>query len=228
MVHRVIINQRLREGKDRMPKFVLVTCGLFYSIVFALLPANGADTPGRAPRSNFALVRGMNEFGLWAGGSPDSVDFIGRVPDTSLVLVGLRYGRILAAWESLSLEYTFDILPAAVVFAPERVRRRDSTTYGAGVSPLGFKINFGQESWIKPFVAASIGFLYFQDEVPVPDSSRFNFTPEIGAGLQFFLTPRTALTLGYKFHHISNAGRSDRNPGLDSNVIYLGYSFFTP
>jgi hypothetical protein len=211
-----------------MRNFLIVTCGLAYSILFPLSPANGADASRQATRSNYALTSGMNEFGLWAGGSPDSVDFIGRVPDTSLVLVGLRYGRILAGWESLSLEYTFDILPAAVVFAPERVRRGDSTTYGAGVSPLGFKINFGQESWIKPFLSASVGFLYFQDEVPVPDSSRFNFTPEIGAGLQFFLTPRTALTLGYKFHHISNAGRSRRNPGLDSNVVYLGYSFFTP
>jgi hypothetical protein len=48
--------------------------------------------------------------------------FIGNTEDRRLLLVALRYGRILAAWESLSLEYTLDIFPAALVFEPERVR----------------------------------------------------------------------------------------------------------
>jgi opacity protein-like surface antigen len=212
----------------QMRNFVGVIGGLICGVLFVTGPANGADISAPAARSSYALAKGTNEFGLWAGGSPDSNDLIGHVRDTKLLLVGLRYGRILAAWESFSLEYTFDILPAAVVFAPERIRRDDSTIYGAGISPVGFKINFGQESWIKPFLAASVGFLYFQKDVPVPGSSRFNFTPEVGAGLQFFLSPRRALTVGYKYHHISNAGRSTRNPGLDSNVIYAGFSFFTP
>jgi hypothetical protein len=119
----------------------------------------------------------------------------------------------LAAWESVSLEHTLDIFPAAVVFEPERVRRGRSTFYGAGLSPIGFKLNFAQDSWIKPFVAASVGFLYFQEDVPVPRSARFNFTPEIGLGVQFFLTPKRAVTLGYKLHHISNATPAGIIPG---------------
>lgn len=42
--------------------------------------------------SSYALVKGTNEFSLWAGGSPDSAVFIGKTPDRSLLLVGLRYG----------------------------------------------------------------------------------------------------------------------------------------
>jgi hypothetical protein len=114
------------------------------------------------------------------------------------------------------------------VFEPDRVRRGKSSFYGAGLSPLGLKINFGQQSWIKPFIAASVGFLYFEEDVPVPRSSRFNFTPEAGLGVQFFLTPKNALTLGYKLHHMSNAYTSRSNPGMDSHVIYAGFSFFTP
>jgi hypothetical protein len=170
----------------------------------------------------------MNEFGLWAGGSPDSSRVFGLTEDRELLLVSLRYGRVLADWESLSLEYTLDILPAAVVFEPDWVRRGKSTIYGAGLSPLGFKLNFGQQSWIKPFIAASVGFLYFQEDIPVPDSSRFNFTPELGLGVQFFLSPKNAVTVGYKLHHMSNAHTSRNNPGMDSHVIYAGFSFFTP
>jgi hypothetical protein len=46
--------------------------------------------------------------------------------------------------------------------------------------------------------------------------------------VQWFATPATAVTVGYRYHHISNAGTHRRNPGLDSNVIYAGFSFFTP
>ena len=121
-----------------------------------------------------------------------------------------------------------DVFPAAVVFEPNDARKGNSTIYGAGLSPLGFKLRFAQQSRIKPFLAASVGFLYFEHDIPLRDTSRLNFTPEIGLGLDVFVTPKTAITIGYKFHHMSNAGISRRNPGLNSNVIYSGFSFVTP
>jgi hypothetical protein len=200
---------------------------LVFSVVVCFTSLHGAESPASAT-TGYTLVKGTNEFGLWAGGSPDSSRIFGNTEDRKLVLFALRYGRVLAAWDWVSLEYTLDIFPAAVVFEPDRVRRGSSTIYGAGLSPLGFKITFAQQSWIQPFVAASVGFLYFEDDIPVPDSSRFNFTPEIGLGVQFFLAPKRALTLGYKLHHMSNAHISRSNPGMDSHVFYVGFSFFTP
>ena len=192
-------------------------------IFSALLTSTSAQAAQPSPGA-YALARGTNEFGLWVGGSPDS---FGNTEDREMLLFALRYGRVLGAWDWVSLEYTLDLFPAMVVFEPEHVRGH-STTYGAGLSPLGFKVRFGQQSWIKPFLAASIGFVYFQRDIPVRDSSRFNFTPEAGLGVDFFLSPKTALTVGYKLQHISNAGIGDRNPGMNSHVFYAGFSFFTP
>jgi hypothetical protein len=212
----------------------LVAKKVGFSMVLALLGFGLAWAPARSAArsargvSSYALAEGTNEFGLWAGGAPDSVDFVGNSENRKLFLSGLRYGRIFKAWESMSLEYTFDVIPAALVFMPDSARGTRSTIYGAGVSPLGIKLNFGQDTRIKPFVAASAGFVYFQDDVPVRGSSRFNFTPELGFGLQFFMTPKNAVTLGYKLQHISNAGIGRRNPGMDSHLIYAGFSFFTP
>jgi opacity protein-like surface antigen len=215
--------KRLRAVRSPL-KLVGTIMIVVLSGLFGFTHLHGAET---AAGAGYALAKGTNEFGLWAGGSPDSSRIFGNVEDRKLVLFALRYGRVLAAWDWVSLEYTLDIFPAALVFEPDRVRRGDSTIYGAGLSPLGFKFNFGQ-SWIQPFVATSVGFLYFEDDVPVPDSSRFNFTPAIGLGLQFFLAPKRALTVGYKLHHMSNAHTSDNNPGMDSHVFYVGFSFFTP
>ena len=195
--------------------------GIFTMLVgFTRLYASDSSS-----EADYALVKGMNEFGFWAGGSPDSS---GNTEDRQLFLSAFRYGRVLAVWESVSLEYTLDIFPAAVVFEPDDVRRGNSTIYGAGLSPLGFKLIFATKNWVQPFVAASVGFLYFQHDIPVPHSSRFNFTPEMGIGVQLFVAPKRALTLGYEFHHISNAGISENNPGMNSHVIYAGFSFFTP
>lgn len=197
---------------------------LFLAAVAVLSMLGSAPLRAAEPSRTYALTRGTNEFGLWIGGSPYS---FGNTHDRQLLLVGLRYGRVLAEWDWGALQYNLDIIPAAVVFEPSRVRRGSSTIYGAGLSPLGLKLSLGQ-SWIKPFLAGNVGFLYFQHSIPVPRSSHFNFTPEIGLGVDFFLTPKQALTLGYKVHHISNAGLGDNNPGMDSHVIYAGFSFFTP
>jgi len=218
----------LKEHVQMLQRCLLGAPALLLLSVFVLpVPLHGADSPaGASP--GYALARGTNEFGVWAGGSPGSSQVFGNIENRNLLLFALRYGRVLAAWEWISLEYTLDIFPAAVVVEPHDVRRGSSTIYGAGLSPLGFKINFARQSWIQPFVAASVGFLYFQDDIPLPDSSRFNFTPEFGLGLQFFLAPKRALTLGYKLHHMSNANTGRSNPGMDSHVIYAGFSFFTP
>jgi len=218
----------LKEHVPMLQRCLLGAPALLLLSVFVLpVPLHGADSPAEAS-SGYALATGTNEFGVWAGGSPGSSQVFGNIENRNLLLFALRYGRVLAAWEWISLEYTLDIFPAAVVVEPHDVRRGSSTIYGAGLSPLGFKINFARQSWIQPFVAASVGFLYFQDDIPLPDSSRFNFTPEFGLGLQFFLAPKRALTLGYKLHHMSNANTGRSNPGMDSHVIYAGFSFFTP
>ena len=201
-----------------------VTAFFLFAALSSWTPLHGAELPQATTQPSYALLKGMNEFGLWLGGSPTSSKIVGDTGNRRLLLVGLRYGRILAAWESISLEYTLDVFPAAVVFEPGG----GSSTYGAGVSPLGFKLNFRQQGRIKPFLGGSIGFLYLEDDVPVPDSSRLNFATEIGLGLQFFLDPKRAVTLGYKFQHISNAGISRNNPGMDSHIFYAGFSFFTP
>ncbi len=165
------------EALGRWQRFgliaVVMVCVVFShkSILYSAEPASATGA--------YALTKGDNEFGFWADGPPVSSKIIGNVDDRKLLMAALRYGQILAAWDSITLEYTLDILPAAVVFEPDHVRRGSSSIYGAGLFPLGFKLNFGQQSWIKPFVAASVGFLYFQYDIPVPHSARFNFTPEV-------------------------------------------------
>jgi hypothetical protein len=215
-------NAKTRSAFDWRRRIVnLLVLGVF-SLLLGFTPLEGAEP---SPGASYALAKGTNEFGLWVGGSPDS---FGNIEDRQLLWVALRYGRVLSAWESVSLEYTLDLYPAAVVFEPDRVRRGRSTIYGGGLAPLGFKVRFATQNRLQPFIAGSLGLLYFQEDIPVPDSSQFNFTSEFGLGVDYFIAPKRALTLGYKIDHISNAGISRNNPGMNSHLIYAGFSFFTP
>jgi hypothetical protein len=62
---------------------------------------------------------------------------------------------------------------------------------------------------------------------PVPKGHvRLKFTPQVGGGIYYFTRPNRALFFEYRFHHISNAGQTETNPGINSSMIVFGYSLF--
>jgi Lipid A 3-O-deacylase (PagL) len=178
-----------------------------------------------------------NEFMVWAGGSPDSNEVIGKTKDARLGIIGLRYARIFKSGKHISLKYTVDAIPVAVLSHPDyrfislgnnnfryaEFRRKD---YAWGITPIGIQINFRREKKVQPFVGASGGFLAFKKKIPNDFGAKFNFTADVSGGLQVMLKSKKAVTFGYKYHHLSNGYRADFNPGFDSNVFYIGFSVF--
>ena len=100
------------------------------------------------------------------------------------------------------------------------------TTYGFGLEPVGFDFNFRRRHRFQPVVGINGGFAIFRRDVPVSNSNSFNFTFSLRGGMQIFTSQSRSVTIGYRFHHISNANTGNPfNPGIDSNFIYAGYSF---
>ncbi|UWX57622.1 acyloxyacyl hydrolase [Chlorobaculum sp. MV4-Y] len=52
----------------------------------------------------------------------------------------------------------------------------------------------------------------------------FNFLNQFGLGAQVAVSENSAITLGYRFRHLSNAGTSEPNRGINSNAVVLSYS----
>ncbi len=182
---------------------------------------------------------GKNEFSVWGGFSPDSNTFIrafGRTPDARFGIVALRYARRFNNSDSFNLKYTADLVPAAfmnyhdaeiVSTVPPALRLVRPTRYAFGAAPLGLQINFRPRKNVQPFLGASGGLLFFNKQTPNFTGTRFNFTADVGGGLEFRLNEERALTVGYKYYHISNADRGILNPGFDNNLFYVGYTFFS-
>jgi len=98
-------------------------------------------------------------------------------------------------------------------------------TYAGGLSPLGQRINIAPRHRLQPFVVSNAGFLAATRDIPVNNSSRFNFTFEFGAGLELFHDHRHSWSAEYRIHHISNAYTGTNNPGIDNQILKLTYSF---
>ena len=198
--------------------------------------------PAPAPDATdgpFTLKKGDNELGFWAGGSfKATTAFAGltdaEASDRKFFVAAFRYGRTLYANDSVALQYTLDAIPIAVAtgnivssttVGPITTFRRE-TAYGAGVTPLGLQLDFANGSRVHPFIHVNGGLLFFNDSVPLPDAGSLALVGETGGGIRIFTSNRRAVTLGVRFHHISNGDRSGSNRGLNQFVIYGGFSIF--
>lgn len=210
---------------------------LLLAIAFAIFSSSPVFAQDDNP---FLLKRGDNEFGFWGGFSPKATTMFeglreDEAEDRKFFIAALRYGRTLAANDSLALQYTLDVVPVAVAtgtivsrtVSPTGVTTfQRETAYGAGITPLGLQLDFANGSKVHPFIHVNGGLLYFNKSVPIEDSGQFAFVGEAGGGVRVFTSERRAVNIGVRFHHISNGDRTGSNRGLNQFVIYAGFSIF--
>jgi len=189
--------------------------------------------------SPYMLKKGDNEFGFWGGVGFKATTIFGglhedEARDRKFFIAAFRYGRTLAANKHVALQYTLDAIPVAVATGDITSSTTvggvttftRETAYGAGVTPLGLQLDFANRSHIKPFMHINGGLLVFNKSVPLPDAGKFAYVGEAGGGLRIFTSARRAVTLGVRFHHISNGDRQGANRGLNQFLVYAGFSIF--
>jgi hypothetical protein len=242
---------------------------LFFLLPLILLTVATAHAQNRPEARDFrtdALRTGANEYQVWSGYSPNSLQWIGKTEARHLFMVGFGWRRVILASNSVAFKFTADLVPIALVSQPtivgggatlsgtppnptlvactlpnltqevvinlagvdlgacQHAGRR--TTRGIGLEPVGFDFNFRRGHRFQPVLGINGGFLKFTRDVPVQGSNSFNFTFSLRGGVQIFTSESRSITIGYRYHHISNANTGNPfNPGIDSNFIYAGYSF---
>jgi hypothetical protein len=109
------------------------------------------------------------------------------------------------------------------------------TYTGVSLTPVIFRWNFLTHSRrFQPWFQAAGGLIYTTHKFP-PDqlvphgtpggTSVFNFTPQGGGGVHYFLRPGRSVDLGVNGVHISSASLGDRNPGVNASIqIQVGYT----
>jgi opacity protein-like surface antigen len=99
------------------------------------------------------------------------------------------------------------------------------STYVTAFSPLGYKLSLLPNKRFQPFITGLGGFAVAPRDIPVFNSSAFNLTFEVGAGVEIYSTHTRSCRLEYRYHHLANVGNGAENPGIDSGVLKATYSF---
>jgi len=172
----------------------------------------------------------VHEFGAWWGLSLMSGHLWGEAKDTKYMPIDVRYSYEFEHWEHTTLRYSPEITVLAMIDEPvpgatDRFSLR-KRTYGSGLSPVGFQWDFFPSKRVQPFFSADGGFIYFMDKVLSPQGSQFMYTMDFGTGINIFRKERQAVSIGYRYQHLSNNNISEHNPGMDANTFYVSVSRF--
>ena len=185
-----------------------------------------------------------NEYAVWGAFAPDIPRVFGGSRKSTFGEIGFRYSRRIATSKNLALKYQVDFIPLAIInYKSERqiqisptttgFERVGTTAYAVGLTPFNLQLNFRRRSRIQPFITAEAGMLFFNKKIPDDRSPlrpnqrgrQFNYTLAGGGGVEFLTDDARSYTVGFKFHHISNASTGNINPGFDQNLFYFGYTF---
>ncbi len=207
-------------------------------LAFVLLAAAACaqDAKSSTPPDAKDQQQFTQQFGFWGGYANESPIEIGVSPDRKFFELRGTWSIVVLNSQHTSLKWKSEVVPIATLHQPTETffdsrlggnfTQQANTRYAAGITPLGLQLNLLRHHKVQPFTDIEAGFLIFNDAVPVPNARAFNFTFGFGAGLEIFTGPRNSLTLGFKYHHLSNNETAPANPGVDSPMAYVGYSWY--
>ena len=163
---------------------------------------------------------GGREIQIWAGGGHSVA---GGRGNTGVFNAGMRYGWVLTGPHLPGLlrgrfEYAVDAMPVFLAFQPT------NTAYGAGFNPLGLKWNFERHGRFSPYLELGGGVLFTNHDVPQYVNT-VNFTPSTALGVHI-LGAKYNWSVELRYLHISDAGLTNPNPGINSVQVRLGIGRF--
>jgi lipid A 3-O-deacylase len=194
-------------------------CGLTFALALGI--GLGGSVPPAAAQPRRADAAGFQSEWIVIGGAGSSVGAAQR-GDREQAFSAIEWGRIISGEHGPGvlrgrLEMAIELTPVFREF-------QSNVAEGAGFSPLMFRWNFRNYGVIHPFIEVAGGVVATNRDVP-EDTTRLNFTSHAGAGAHLRVSGPWSVMAGYRFHHLSNGTTAPRNPGINSNVGYLGIAY---
>jgi len=115
------------------------------------------------------------------------------------------------------------------------------TYSGITLTPIMLRWNFTHGKRIMPWAQAAGGLLWTNHKYPsfgspdlslgadgpATETSVWNFTPQGGIGIHYFVDDRHSIDFSANGVHISSASLGDKNPGINASVQFsLGYTWW--
>jgi lipid A 3-O-deacylase len=150
-------------------------------------------------------------------------------------------------------EYAAELMPLWQAYTPKYLRANcyqqtggpltctnlfptGGTYTGISMTPIILRWNLRGGRRYLPFVQGAGGLIWTNHKFPpagpypVPNhlgTSVFNFTPQFGLGVHYFVKPRQSISISANAVHISSASLGDSNPGVNASVQFsIGYTWW--
>jgi lipid A 3-O-deacylase len=162
------------------------------------------------------------DLGIWGSGG---FSVPGGTRDTQVMNVGLRFGKVLTSDHGGSFlrgnfEWSADVIPVYYFWQPAPAKN----AYAAGFNPVNLTWNFTSLGNTVPYVELGGGVIFSDNNVPA-NTNQTNFLTHAALGFHLFVREKHALTLSTRYEHISNAGLSAPNPGINTVQFAVGWNW---
>ena len=167
-----------------------------------------------------------------------------KIP-TRFLNAGVRLGKVLtgAAGPGVlrgQFEYAVEAMPYWQSFEPKQVVSVTSgnppqthsyntggTYTGLSVTPIILRWNLVHWHRVMPWMQGAGGLIWTNHKYPQIGTSVWNFSPQFGVGVHYFVQPKQAITFAANAVHVSSASLGDKNPGVNASVQFqLGYTWW--
>lgn len=160
---------------------------------------------------------------------------------------GFRLGKVLTGPAGPGIlrgqfEYAIQLIPYWQAFTPKTTYTLDSGTpqarqvgtggtyTGLSITPILLRWNLVRWKRVMPWLQGGGGLIWTNHKFP-PNGARgtsvWNFEPQFGVGIHYFVRPKQSITFGANAVHISNASLGDANPGVNATVqLQIGYTWW--
>jgi lipid A 3-O-deacylase len=175
---------------------------------------------------------------------------IGDRSDFGFFTFGLHGGKVLTrpmgpGFLQGQFEYAGEIMPFWQAYTPApHVAATDGvlapvgggTFTGVSITPIILRWNFHGTKRIRPWFQGAGGVIWTNHKFP-PDfmvskgepggTSVFNFSPQGGVGVHYFVAPKRSWDFGVNAIHISSSSLGDKNPGVNASLQFqVGYTWW--
>lgn len=152
--------------------------------------------------------------------------------------------EVFPIWQSYTPKFQRILCPTGATLASQcsAPYTVGGTYTGFSVTPFIARWNFTHGRKVMPWIQAAGGVIYTTDKYPAvgnlnpldpsqtgpgSNTSQWNFTPQGGVGMHYFVKPRRSMDFGLNVVHISSASIGDKNPGVNSSLMFnVGYSWW--
>lgn len=161
---------------------------------------------------------------------------------------GVRLGKVLTDASGRGVlrgqfEYAIELIPYWQAFTPKTTYFLTSgnpplshpvttggTYTGLSITPIILRWNLVHWKRVMPWMQGAGGLIWTNHKFP-PNGPRgtsvWNFEPQFGLGIHYFVKPTQAITFAANAVHISNASLGDANPGVNATVRFqIGYTWW--